>query len=156
MKYARFTAVVLCLAAWAWLGWWYVAPTTVYFFDLLVQRQGFALACVSAFVALNLLTWVAYNAVMNLKRPIDAGTAPWSVELLGYATVLPPALALDWLLNMALTIVVADPPAWWGELVTGRLKRYAYEPQYHGTWRQTFARGYAVLLDCLDPSGRHI
>lgn len=156
MRYARIVAIVLCLAAWAWFGWYYAVPTTLFFFEIMVQRQGLALACVSAFLALNLLTWAAYNAVMNLKRPIDAGTAPWPVELLGYATVLPPAIALDWILNVVLSVVTFDPPAWWGELVTGRLKRYVYEPAYHATWRQKFARGYAVLLDCLDPSGRHV
>lgn len=156
MKYARIAAVLVCFAAWGWVGWFYAAPLAVQFFETLVQRQGFMWACASAFLTANWLTWIAYNAVMNLKRPIDAGTAPWIVELLGYATVLPPALVLDWLLNLLLTLVTLDPPAWWGELVTGRLKRYVYEPQYFGTWRQGFGRAYATLLDSLDPSGRHV
>ena len=156
MKYARFAAVVLCIVAWAWFGWHYAIPMEAFYFSLLEQRQVFVLACVSWFLTLCLKVWVYYLAVMNLKRAIDAKLAPWPMELLGYATVLPPALFLDWLMNMLLTFVTFDPPTWWGELVTGRLKRYAYEPQYFGTWRQRFAKWFALILDAADPSGKHV
>lgn len=156
MNTARHIAIALCLIGWAWFAWHYAIPLEAFYFSLLEQRQGFGWACVSWFLTLCLKVWVYYLAVMNLKRAIDAKLAPWPMELLGYATVLPPALFLDWLMNILLTFVTFDPPAWWGELVTGRLKRYAYDPKYHGTWLQKFAFGFAVLLDAADPSGRHI
>lgn len=100
--------------------------------------------------------WIYYLAVMNLKRVIDAGLAPAPMKWLGYAVVLPPAVLLDWMMNMAFSLPLLDLPAWWGELVTGRLKRYAYEPQHHNTWRQRFAFSFAVILDAADPSGKHV
>lgn len=109
-----------------------------------------------AYLAALYVLWVYYLAVMNLKRSIDAGTAPAPMKWLGYIVVLPPAVLLDWLVNVALSLPMLDMPAWWGELVTGRLKRYAYEPQYFGTWRQTFAINFALILDAADPSGKHI
>jgi hypothetical protein len=95
-------------------------------------------------------------AVMNLKRAIDAGVASLPMKVLGYTTVLPPAVLLDWLMNLALSFPFFDPPQWAGELVTGRLKRYAYEAQHRGTWRQRLALWFARILDALDPSGKHI
>ena len=111
-----------------------------------------ALAYLVALYAL----WIYYLAVMNLKRAIDAGQAPAPMKWLGYTIVLPPAVLLDWLVNVALSLPMLDAPAWWGELVTGRLKRYAYEPEYHGTWRQRFAFAFALILDAADPSGKHV
>jgi len=100
--------------------------------------------------------YIYYLAVMNLKRAIDDGLAPAPMKWLGYTVVLPPAVLLDWLMNIALSAPLLDFPAWWGELVTGRLKRYAYEPKHHDTWRQAFAVRFALILDAADPSGKHI
>lgn len=100
--------------------------------------------------------WVYYLAVMNLKRAIDAGTAPMTMKVLGYCTVLPPAVLVDWIMNMVLTIPFLDLPAHPGELVTGRLKRYAYQLQHWNTWREKVAVWFASILDACDPSGKHI
>lgn len=78
------------------------------------------------------------------------------MKWLGYCTVLPPAVLLDWVMNLALSLPFADPPAWWGELVTGRLKRYAYGSEYQFTWRRDVALWFAQILDAADPGGKHI
>lgn len=111
---------------------------------------------VALYVGLIYALWVYYLAVMNVKRAIDAGTCPVVTKWVAYLTLLPPALLLDWALNMLLTAPFADWPAGWRELVTGRLKRYAYEAQHLGTWRQRAAVHFAKFLDAFDPSGRHI
>lgn len=100
--------------------------------------------------------WLYYLAVMNLKRAIDSGAAPKPMRVLGYTLVLPPAVLLDWLMNLALSLPFLDAPAWWGELVTGRLKRYAYEAKHQFTWRQRAALWFAAILDAADPSGKHV
>ena len=103
------------------------------------------------------ILWIYYLAVMNLKRAIDNNIAPPVMKWLGYLTVLPPAVLLDWLMNIALSLPFWNLPAKPFELVTGRLKRYAHEDkQYQGTWRQKVAYAFALILDAADPSGKHI
>lgn len=156
-KYLVYAAVALGLAFWAWIGWFYILPVAVFLFKLMVERQGFVPACGSMALTLTVILWVYYAATANLKRVIDAGTAPMLMQVLGYLLVLPPMLALDWLLNMTVfTVLFGDPPESWTELVTGRLKRYAYLPKHQGTKRQKAAQGFALILDELDPSGKHI
>jgi hypothetical protein len=154
MKALRYLAFILCLAAWGWFGWYYAWPVAVHYFYLMELRQGFIGACVSMFITLLVLLWVYYAATMNLKRAIDDGTAPLPMMILGYTLVLPPALFLDWLVNMLMTVVFIDWPEHLGELVTGRLKRYAY--QNYGSLRRKVAFIFADILDALDPSGKHI
>lgn len=150
-------AFALCLAAWSWFGWHYAWHVGGYYFELLQQRQGFMPACISMALTLTVVLWVYYAATANLKRVVDAGTAPLLMQVLGYTLVLPPMLFLDWLLNMTVfTVLFGDPPASRAELVTGRLKRYVYQLQYSGTKRQTGARWFALILDVLDPSGVHV
>lgn len=150
-------AFALCLAFWAWIGWHYILPVGVFLFELMVQRQGFPLACVSMSLTLTVILWKYYAAAANLKRAIDNKTAPLLMQVLGYTLVLPPMLFLDWLLNYTLfRLLFWDRPAKWNELVTGRLKRYVYEAQHQGTKRQKVARIFALILDALDPSGKHV
>lgn len=147
----------LCLAWWACVGWHYAWPTFAFLFDLLEQRQGQGFAWASMSFTLTMLCWVYYAAAANLKRVIDNGTAPIVMQVLGYTLVLPPLLFLDWLVNMTVfTVLFWDQPASKSELVTGRLKRYAYQPEYAGTKRRKAAHGFALILDALDPSGIHI
>lgn len=154
MKALRYLAFILCLAGWGWFGWHYAWPVAVHYFHLLELGQGFIGACVSMFFTLLILLWVYYAATMNLKRAIDAGTAPKLMQVLGYTLVLPPGLFLDWLVNMMMTIVFLDWPASIFELVTGRLKRYAYGD--FGELRRKAAFIFADILDALDQSGRHV
>lgn len=150
-------AFILCLAGWSWFGWHYVWPVAVYYFQLLEQRQGFLPAYVGMSFSLVVALWVYYAAAANLKRAIDDKTAPLLMQVLGYTLVLPPTLFLDWLCNMTVfTVLFGDLPAHKTELVTGRLKRYVYLPEHQGTKRQKVARVFALILDALDPTGRHI
>ena len=100
--------------------------------------------------------WVYYLAVMALKRAIDAGTAHPAAKWAGYLLVLPPALVTDWAVNIILcTVLFADLPASKGELVTGRLKRYAESPG----WSKRKASSIWIaeaFLDVFDPSGKHL
>lgn len=150
-------AFALCLAGWTWFGFHYVWPTFLFLFGLMEQRQGFLPACFSMSFTLVVALWVYYAAAANLKRAIDDKTAPLLMQVLGYTLVLPPMLFLDWLCNMTVfTILFGDLPAHKTELVTGRLKRYVYLPEHQGTKRQKVARVFALILDALDPTGRHI
>lgn len=106
-------------------------------------------------IAAIYVLWIYYLAVMNLKRADDAGTIHPIARFLGYAFVLPPAVFLDWFLNMTLcTVLFADLPANKVELVTGRLKRYAVNPF---TRRGKAAIWFTTsMLDVFDPSGKHL
>lgn len=149
--------IALSLGAWAWFGWHYAWPVTIFLFKLLEQRQGFLPACASMGFILMVALWVYFAAAANLKRVIDNKTAPLLMEMLGYTLVLPPMLFLDWLCNMTVFAAIFwDWPARWSELVTGRLKRYAGEIQHMNSKRWRAARVFALILDALDPSGRHI
>lgn len=151
-------AFFLCLSWWGWIGWHYIWPAFSFLFGLFEQRQGHIGAWASMSFALVMLTWVYYAAAANLKRVIDNGTAPIVMQVLGYTLVLPPLLFMDWLLNQTLfTLLFWDKPGSKSELITGRLKRYAYDPKYAGTRRRTVAVWLAPsLLDALDPSGIHV
>lgn len=106
-------------------------------------------------LALYALWWL-YLGVMNLKRAKDAGTISRVALWLGYPG-LGIGIALDWLVNVMLSVPFLDLPATPTELVTGRLKRYAYGDGYGFTWRQRAAYWFAEhLLDPFDPSGKHI
>lgn len=156
-KIARYAAFILCLAGWSWFGWHYAWPVAVYYFQLLEQRQGFLPACISMSFTLVVALWVYYAAAANLKRAIDDKTAPLLMQVLGYTLVLPPMLFLDWLCNMTVfTVLFWDLPAHKAELVTGRLKRYAPEIEHMNSKRWKAARVFALILDALDPTGRHI
>lgn len=156
-KIARYAAFILCLAGWSWFGWHYAWPVAVYYFQLLEQRQGFLPACISMSFTLVVALWVYYAAAANLKRAIDDKTAPLLMQVLGYTLVLPPMLFLDWLCNMTVfTVLFWDLPAHKAELVTGRLKRYAAEIEHMNSKRWKAARVFALILDALDPTGRHI
>lgn len=97
--------------------------------------------------------WVFYLAVMNLKRAKDAGTISRMALWLGYPILLV-GLLLDWMVNVVVfTALFVELPATFTELVTGRLKRHAYQPG----WRSSLAEWFAEhLLDDFDPSGRHV
>lgn len=153
-----YAAFALCLAGWAWFGRYYAWPVAAFHFQLLAQRQGsMPAACLSMAFILTVALWVYYAATANLKRVIDNKTAPLAMQVLGYTLVLPPMLFLDWLLNMTVfAVLFVDPPAHPAELVTGRLKRYVYEARYLGSMRQKAAQWFALILDALDPSGRHV
>lgn len=113
----------------------------------LISIVGYSLLLVYA-------TWVYYQAVMNLQRVRDTvGLSP-AAKVFGYPT-LATGLVLDWVLNFTVfTVVFFDLPASKGELVTGRLKRYAKSST---GWRLTLTRWLASeLLDDFDPSGKHI
>lgn len=98
--------------------------------------------------------WLFYLAVMNLKRAQEAGALSRAALVLGYPILLI-GLALDWAVNVVLTLPFLDVPASPSELVTGRLKRYAYDKSQ--TWRRSAAVWFAEnLLDTFDPSGKHI
>jgi hypothetical protein len=101
--------------------------------------------------------WLLYLAVMNLKRAKDAGNIPRVSLWLGYPILLA-GLLIDWLVNVVIfTVLFFDLPGNATELVTGRLKRYAYGEGYGFTWRQRAAHWFAEhLLDPFDPSGKHI
>lgn len=101
--------------------------------------------------------WLLYLAVMNLKRSKDAGTIPRTALWLGYP-ILIVGLLVDWLVNVIVfTVLFMDLPGTATELVTGRLKRYAYNINHMGSKRQKAAHWFAAhLLDPFDPSGKHI
>lgn len=100
------------------------------------------------------ILYVYYLAVMHLKHLIEDGKATKPMRYIGYWLILPPGLLIDWLVNIALTVPFLDLPAHPWELVTGRLKRYAYED--YGTLRRKVAFAFATILDAADPSGKHI
>lgn len=149
-------AFALCLAWWAWVGWHYIWPVSLFLFGLFEQRQGYIGAWASMSFTLVMLTWVYYAAAANLKRAIENGTAPIVMQVLGYTLVLPPLLFMDWLANMTVfSVLFWGRPASLSELVTGRLKRYVYLNEYIGTKRRQGAVGFALILDALD-NGKHI
>lgn len=109
-----------------------------------------------AFLSVYVL-WLLYLAVMNLKRSKDAGTIPRTALWMGYPILLV-GLFVDWVVNvLVFTVLFLDLPGSATELVTGRLKRYAYTLKYAGTKRQKAAHWFAEhLLDPFDPYGKHI
>lgn len=117
--------------------------------------------------------YIYYLAVMHLKHLIDEGKATKPMRVIGYGLILPPALFVDWAVNIMLSVPFLDLPGgnlrwnirvWkmtaedWKsigfELVTGRLKRYTYED--YGALRRKAASWFATILDAADPSGKHI
>lgn len=164
-------AFVLCLAAWTAVGVRYVWPAAQLVFELLEQDVGTTWAYVTSSVVLLIVLWGYYLAVMALKRAIHEKKAPLVMQVFGYLFILPPALLLDWLVNMLLTIPMFDMPGEWvggfkigsfevpnwfpKELVTGRLKRYVYE-QSQPRWRREFAVFMALLLDAVELGGKHV
>lgn len=154
MKYLRIAAFALCLLGWGYWGVHYGYPLATSYLALLQARQGVFFAQVSFWASLTVLLWVYYAAAMNLKRAIDEKRAPLPMQVLGYTLVLPPGLFLDWLVNMVpMTVISGDPPEHPGELVTGRLDRYARGGDGH--YRQTLARFFGTILHALDPRGYH-
>jgi hypothetical protein len=117
------------------------------------------------YVKLVYWLYVYYCAVMALKRAISEKRAPLPMKIVGYLFILPPALFLDWLVNMLLSFPMLDPPGEWvgfgrykffpKELVTGRLKRYKHDPTQPRA-RREFATFIALLLDAVDPEGPHV
>ena len=111
-----------------------------------------------AFLLLFWATWVFYLAIMNLKRVRDAKQEKGEdlsglSKLFGYPTALI-GIVSDWFLNLCLTIPFVDIPAALGELVTGRLIRYA---NGRDGWRKRIALWLGKdFLDDYDPSGVHI
>lgn len=154
MKKLRYIAFIACLTAWVWWGWHYGWPLAAFYFDLLAERQGLLGAKVSWFMSLLVVLWVYYAAAMNLGRVIEDGTAPLAMKVLGYGLVLPPALFLDWLANMLLTVFMLDWPAQPWELVTGRLERYINGER--GRARQLVAIFFETILGALDRRGYHV
>lgn len=98
--------------------------------------------------------YIYYLAVMHLKHLIDEGKATKPMRVIGYGLILPPALFVDWAVNVMLSVPFFDPPKTPWELVTGRLKRYTYED--YGALRRKAASWFATILDAADPSGKHI
>lgn len=96
------------------------------------------------------LLWVAYLAVMNLKRAAQARTIGTTAWLLGLPLVVV-AYVLDVVVNWAvMTLALLEWPREW--TVTARLKRHCGT----ATWRGAVARFVChQLLDTFDPSGRH-
>ena len=99
--------------------------------------------------------WLFYLAAMNLIRAKEVGTLSRPAYWLGLPLIVL-GVVLDWLVNFTVCIVLfSDLPANWSELVTGRLKRYAYDTSQ--TWRRALAIWMGKnLLDTFDPSGKHI
>lgn len=96
--------------------------------------------------------WVAYLAVMALKRARALGTLSTPARVLG-TPLLWAGIMLNWAINMTLaSVVFLEPPSSPRELVTGRLARHYTER----TWRGALARWVCHhLLDAFDPSGPH-
>jgi len=104
------------------------------------------LAGVLALLWLWVSTWTHFLAIFHLKKvERTQGLRPIS-RFLGYWVLLPKGLLLDWLLNMICTVPFMDLPAHPGELVTGRLQRYADGPD---GWRRRVA--LAIDADKLEP-----
>lgn len=98
-------------------------------------------------------TWMHYLAIMNLQRAKNEGKLSGPSRILGSYNLVK-GLFFDWLLNVFLSIPFLNLPASWGELVTGRLKRYAYGP---AGWRRSVALWLAGdFLDDFDPRGKHV
>lgn len=97
------------------------------------------------------LLWVAYLAVMNLKRAQDAGLLSKTAQALGVPLLLA-GYVLDTLVNwLLLSIVLLERPR--ETTVTARLKRHIREST---GWRLAVARWFIPLLDPFDPSNHHI
>lgn len=76
------------------------------------------------------------------------------MQVLGYTLVLPPGLFLDWLVNMVpMTVISGKLPGSPGEMVTGRLERYASGGE--GRYRLGVSRAFGYILHALDPRGYH-
>lgn len=106
-----------------------------------------------AFVLLFWGTWIFYLAIMNLKRVKELHGLTGAAYVFGIPT-LAIGLVMDWTLNVFLTLFFLDIPRTPGELVTGRLKRYAYGSN---GWRKNVAIWLTNgLLDDYDPSGKHV
>lgn len=95
--------------------------------------------------------WIAYLAVMCLKRARDAGLLHRTAVFFGMPVLIVGYL-LDAFVNIfMLTIVLLEIPR---ELtVTARLKRHIKTDR---GWRLAIAKWFVPLLDPFDPSGYHI
>ena len=95
--------------------------------------------------------WIAYLAVMSLKRAKAAGLLHKTARFFG-TPVLFVGYFLDALVNIfLLTIILLEFPR---ELtVTERLKRHI---KTSSGWRLSIAKWFIPLLDPFDASGHHI
>lgn len=100
-----------------------------------------------------ILLWYAYILVMGLYRAHLMGRLHGLAKWLAYPAVIVGWL-MDWLANVVIaSVVFAEPPARWNELVTDRLSRYVRGPMGR---RRTLALWVCVhLLDYIDPTGTH-
>lgn len=98
------------------------------------------------------VTWLLYQAVMNLQRARDNGTLPKTAYYLGLP-ILYVGLLWDFIGNVTVvSVIFLELPK--ELLITSRLERHAFGPD---GWRKNLARWFAAnLLDPFDPRGSHV
>ena len=100
-----------------------------------------------------ILLWYAYILVMGLYRAHLMGRLNGLAKWLAYPAVIVGWL-MDWLANVLIaTVVFAELPQAWNELVTDRLSRYVKGPM--GRQRTKALWVCTHLLDVFDPTGAH-
>lgn len=104
-----------------------------------------------ALYTVSILTGVGYFYLMAIKARLKEKT-PWWIK----AILLPQVvvfLILDWLLNILLSVIMADLPATVFELTTHRMKRYkkTYGKRLllsrKNQWQLTFATVICKMLN---------
>lgn len=109
-------------------------------------------AVLSPVVFLTLL-WYVYILVMGLYRAHLMGRLTGLAKALAYPAVAMGWL-MDWLANVLIaSIVFAELPRRWNELVTDRLSRYVRGPMGRRRTRALWV--CSNLLDYFDPTGTH-
>lgn len=112
--------------------------------DFTLHWWAWPLLYLGALVYLWVATWTHFLAIFHLKKVEAAqGLRPVS-RVVGYWLVLPSGLLHDFLLNLAVSLPLLDPPR--ETLLTGRLQRYVDGPD---GWRRRFA--LALDADKLEP-----
>lgn len=99
------------------------------------------------------LLFLNYVLVMGFKRALPMMN--WYEKALAYPSVIV-GIPFDWLVNVTIaSLLFWDKPGEWGELVTGRLKRYLEQEAHYGTRRRYWAGVICHTLDKFDPGGKH-
>lgn len=112
-----------------------------------------ALYAILAPVVFLTLLWYVYILVMGLYRAHLMGRLTGLAKVLAYPAVAVGWL-MDWLANVFIaSVVFAEPPRAWNELVTDRLSRYVKGPLGYRRTRALWVCTH--LLDYFDPTGIH-